>query len=100
MARLGLNIQEGLSLRHAVKHFDTYDLMDGTDATSSRGPLDSMGYEVNLRDLNSGLHAIQINTDGLPGAADPRRKGITLVGGCKLLQLSREQGRMTHGSGN
>ncbi|MEO9779564.1 MAG: gamma-glutamyltransferase [Sedimentitalea sp.] len=74
----GLNIQEALSLPHAVNRFGTYDLEDGTNATSLQGPLESLGYEVNLRDLNSGLHAIQITADGLLGAADPRREGIAL----------------------
>lgn len=74
----GLNIQEALSLPHAVNRFGTYDLEEGTAATAMQGPLEAMGYEVNLRDLNSGLHAIQINAGGLRGAADPRREGIAL----------------------
>ncbi|WP_424987930.1 gamma-glutamyltransferase [Microbulbifer sp. S227A] len=74
----GLNIQEALSLPHAVNRFGTYDLEDGTDATALKEPLEAMGYEVNLRDLNSGLHAIEITADGLLGAADPRREGIAI----------------------
>jgi len=34
-----------------------------------------MGFEVNLRELNSGLHAIEIG-EVLRGGADPRREGL------------------------
>ena len=37
--------------------------------------LEAMGYQTRIRDLNSGLHAIEIGTI-LRGAADPRREGI------------------------
>jgi gamma-glutamyltranspeptidase/glutathione hydrolase len=37
-----------------------------------------MGYKVNVRDLNSGLHAIRITKDGLEGAADPHREGAAI----------------------
>ncbi|MEY8829119.1 gamma-glutamyltransferase [Sedimentitalea sp. XS_ASV28] len=74
----GLNIQEALSLPHAVNRFGTYDLEEGTDAEKLQEPLAAMGYEINLRDLTSGLHAIEITPDGLLGAADPRREGIAM----------------------
>jgi gamma-glutamyltranspeptidase / glutathione hydrolase len=74
----GLDIQQALSLPHAINRFGTYDLEEGTAATALKGELEAMGYEVDIRDLNSGLHAIQIGADGLLGAADPRREGIAL----------------------
>jgi gamma-glutamyltranspeptidase/glutathione hydrolase len=37
-----------------------------------------MGFETNIRALNSGIHAIAIAEDGLLGGADPRREGIAL----------------------
>jgi len=40
--------------------------------------LEGLGYEVNVTELNSGLHAISIGPDGLEGGADPRREGIAL----------------------
>ncbi|MBK0325816.1 gamma-glutamyltransferase [Rhodobacteraceae bacterium F11138] len=73
----GLNIQQALSLPHAINRFGTYDVEKGTAAVDMRAELESMGYEVNMRDLTSGLHAIAIG-DGLLGAADPRREGIAL----------------------
>ena len=74
----GLDIQDAVSLPHAVNRFGTYDLEEGTDAEALAEPLAAMGYEVNIRGLNSGLHAIAITPDGLLGAADPRREGIAL----------------------
>ena len=40
--------------------------------------LKELGYKVNLQSLNSGLHAISIEENGLFGGADPRREGIAL----------------------
>lgn len=73
----GMNIQEAISLPHAVNRFGTYDVEDGTSATDLAPALEAMGFEVNVRGLNSGLHAIAIG-DGLQGGADPRREGIAL----------------------
>ncbi len=73
----GMDVQAAVSLPHAVNRFGTYDLEAGTTATNLQAPLEAMGYEVNLRDLTSGLHAISIG-DTLIGGADPRREGIAL----------------------
>lgn len=73
----GLNVQQALSLPHAVNRFGTYDLEAGTAAAEMEAALTESGYEVNIRDLNSGLHAIEIGAT-LKGGADPRREGIAL----------------------
>jgi gamma-glutamyltranspeptidase/glutathione hydrolase len=73
----GLNVQEALSLPHAVNRFGIYDLEAGTEAETFEAALTDMGFEVNIRDLNSGLQAIEIG-EGLKGGADPRREGIAL----------------------
>ncbi|WP_291726470.1 gamma-glutamyltransferase [Leisingera sp. F5] len=75
----GMNIQQALALPHLVNRFGTYDLEAGTSAEGLEEALTDMGYEVNIRDLTSGLHAIEIG-EGLKGAADPRREGIALGG--------------------
>lgn len=75
----GLNIQEALALPHLVNRFGTYDLEAGTSAEDLSEALTELGFEVNARDLTSGLHAIEIG-EGLKGAADPRREGIALGG--------------------
>ena len=76
-AAWGMDIQQAVALPHAVNRFGTYDVEAGTDAAQLAAPLADMGFKVNARDLNSGLHAIQIGA-GLTGAADPRREGVAV----------------------
>ncbi len=73
----GMDVQQAVAMPHLVNRFGTYDLEEGSDAVSFEAPLTELGYEVNIRGLNSGLHAIAIG-DGLQGGADPRREGIAL----------------------
>lgn len=74
----GMDVQAAINLPHAVNRFGTYDVEAGTEAEALKAPLEAMGFEVNVRGLNSGLHAISIGPDGLLGGADPRREGIAL----------------------
>ncbi|QMU56877.1 MAG: gamma-glutamyltransferase [Boseongicola sp.] len=71
----GMDVQQAVSMPHLVNRFGTYDLEDGTDAAAFEDALTNMGFKVNLRGLNSGLHAIQVS-ETLSGGADPRREGI------------------------
>lgn len=73
----GMNVQQAIAMPHLVNRFGTYDLEDATTATEFAEPLAGLGFEINVRDLNSGLHAIAIG-DRLEGGADPRREGIAL----------------------
>jgi len=73
----GMDVQQALELPHAVNRFGTYDLEADTAATAMEPALSELGYKVNIRDLNSGLHAIEIG-ESLKGGADPRREGIAL----------------------
>ncbi|MEP1964310.1 gamma-glutamyltransferase [Tateyamaria sp.] len=73
----GMDVQQAVSLPHAVNRFGTFDVEEDTASGELAPSLEAMGYEVNVRSLNSGLHAIAIG-DGLQGAADPRREGIAL----------------------
>jgi len=73
----GLDVQQAVSLPHAVNRFGTYDLEAGTQAEALAPALEALGYEVNVRPLTSGLHMIAIG-DRLRGGADPRREGIVL----------------------
>jgi len=73
----GMNIQEAVALPHLVNRFGTYDLEEGTAAQNLQPEMEALGYEVEVRDLNSGLHAIAIGEE-LQGGADPRREGVAL----------------------
>lgn len=72
-----MDVQQAVSLPHAVNRFGTYDLEAGTAAEALKAPLEAIGYEVKVRDMNSGLHMIELG-DSLKGGADPRREGIAL----------------------
>ena len=72
-----MDVQQALSLPHLVNRFGTYDVELGTAAEGFSDQLIELGFEVNPRDLTSGLHAIEIG-DVLIGGADPRREGIAL----------------------
>ena len=72
-------IRAAIELPHLVNRFGTYDLEAGSDAETMKTGLENIGYEVNIRDLNSGLHGISISEEGLEGGADPRREGVVIA---------------------
>ncbi len=74
----GLNAQQAVALPHLVNRFGAYDVEKGTSAHALAAPLQELGYEVNIRALNSGIHMIVLSKEGLSGGADPRREGIVL----------------------
>jgi gamma-glutamyltranspeptidase/glutathione hydrolase len=74
----GMDVQQAVAMGHLVNRFGTYDIEAGTEAQALAGPLEALGYEVKARGLNSGLHAISLDADGLAGGADPRREGVAL----------------------
>ena len=73
----GMDVQAAVSLPHLVNRFGTYDVEEGTKAEALTAPLEAMGFEVSVRALTSGLHAISLG-ETLQGGADPRREGIAL----------------------
>jgi gamma-glutamyltranspeptidase/glutathione hydrolase len=72
-----MDVQQAVAMPHLVNRFGTFDIEADTSAAGLETALTDLGYEVNLRNLNSGLHAIAIG-DTLTGGADPRREGIAL----------------------
>ncbi len=74
----GMDVQQAVAMPHGLNRFGTFDLEQGTDLAAMQGPLQEMGFEVDLSGLTSGLHAIAVGADGLQGGADPRREGIAL----------------------
>ncbi|MEL6315142.1 MAG: gamma-glutamyltransferase family protein, partial [Pseudomonadota bacterium] len=73
----GMNVQEAIDLPHLVNRFGTYDVEDGRTPASLMAALTEQGFEVNPRDLNSGLHAISLG-NALLGGADNRREGVAI----------------------
>jgi gamma-glutamyltranspeptidase/glutathione hydrolase len=73
----GMDVQQAVSSPNAVNRFGTYDLEQGTPMADRVAEFEALGYTVEVRDLNSGLHAISIG-ETLLGGADPRREGIAL----------------------
>lgn len=75
----GMDVQSAVSLPHLINRFGQYEIEEATAAERLRIPLGEMGFEVAIKGLNSGLHAIGISADGgLAGGADPRREGVAL----------------------
>lgn len=73
----GLDVQQAVSVPHAVNRFGKYDVEEGTSAEDLTEGLTGLGFEVGSRALTSGIHAISIG-ETLKGGADPRREGIAL----------------------
>ncbi|CAE6921415.1 Gamma-glutamyltranspeptidase [Vibrio sp. B1FLJ16] len=73
-----LDIQQAINQPRLLNRFGTLDIEQGTDATRLKSELEKTGFTTEVRDLNSGLHAIRITPEGLEGAADPRREGTAI----------------------
>ena len=74
----GMDVQSAIAMPHLVNRFGPYDVEAGTQAEAMIPALEAMGYEVKARDLNSGIHAIDLRGGMLRGGADPRREGVAL----------------------
>ena len=53
-------------------------LEKGTALEKLKAPLERLGHEVRIMDLNSGVHGVERIPSGWEGGADPRREGIVL----------------------
>ncbi|MEN3794162.1 gamma-glutamyltransferase [Fulvimarina sp. MAC3] len=73
-----LDPQGAASLPHLVNRFGVYDVEEDSEAADLAAPLVELGYEVTVRDLNSGLHIIEMTPEGFVGGADPRREGVAI----------------------
>ncbi|GLX80073.1 gamma-glutamyltranspeptidase [Thalassotalea insulae] len=70
-----LNPQEAINLPKVTNRNRVTTLEKGTSIEQIKSGLEAKGHKVYLRDLNSGLHAIEVTPYGLVGGADPRREG-------------------------
>ena len=71
-----LDIQTAIDMGHLVNRNHFTDIEAGTPAAELQAHLEALGNRVDLRDLNSGLHGIEIVNGQLRGGADPRREGV------------------------
>lgn len=71
-----LDIQTAIDMGHLVNRNRFTDIELGTPAARLQAPLEALGNRVKLRDLNSGLHGIEVMDGKLRGGADPRREGV------------------------
>jgi gamma-glutamyltranspeptidase/glutathione hydrolase len=71
-----LNPQEAINLPKITNRNKVTTLERGTDAEHLKEALEAKGHKVQIQDLNSGLHAIEVKGKQLIGGADPRREGL------------------------
>jgi gamma-glutamyltranspeptidase/glutathione hydrolase len=78
MAVLDWNLdpQWAVTRGHVISRNGKVDLEEGTFFDEFKVGLESLGHEINVRKLNSGLHAILAENGKLYGGADPRREGV------------------------
>lgn len=72
----GLDPQAAASLPNLSSYGRTTDIEDSAGTQSLGSALEALGHKVRRRDLNSGVHTIQVTPDGLLGGVDPRREGL------------------------
>lgn len=70
-----MDIQQAISAPNLLNRTGKYELEQNTAATEFNTPLQQLGYQTDVRDLNSGVQGIVITPTGLQGGADPRREG-------------------------
>lgn len=70
-----LDVQQAINLPRITHRNDYLALEAGTELAELKAVFEDKGYKVQVQDLNSGLHAIEVTKTGLQGAADPRREG-------------------------
>lgn len=70
--------QQALNQAHIVNRNGKTDIEQNSAALGLQAALEAKGHQITVRDLNSGLHAIQLKDGKLIGAADPRREGLAI----------------------
>ncbi len=73
-----LDPQTAINLPKVTNRNKVTTLEKETDIADLKTLLEAKGHKVSIRNLNSGLHAIEVTKNGLLGGADPRREGKVL----------------------
>jgi gamma-glutamyltranspeptidase/glutathione hydrolase len=74
----GMDVQQAVAMGHFVNRNGPTDPEEGTEAEAFAPVLEARGHEVNVREPESGLHAIHFRDGRIEGGADPRREGVAL----------------------
>mgnify|MGYP003862086745 CR=1 FL=1 len=74
-----LDPQSAINLPKVTNRNKVTTLEKHTNIEQLKTGLESKGHKVSIGNLNSGLHAIEVNKNGLLGGADPRREGKVLA---------------------
>ncbi len=70
--------QEAVNQGRISSRNGSVDIEKETEMMVFASALKSRGNSVKVRDLNSGIHVIEVESNQLIGGADPRREGIVL----------------------
>ena len=70
----GMDPQAAVEMGHIINRNGGTDLEEGTPVAEWASALEAKGHSVKVRNLNSGLHAIQLKDGKLYGGVDPRRE--------------------------
>ena len=73
-----LDPQTAINLPRITNRNKITTLEKGTAIASIKSVLEAKGHNVSVRDLNSGIQAIEVAGDELRGGADQRREGVAL----------------------
>ena len=71
-------MQEAVKLPNITHRHDLLTVEKDRVPESTVEALRALGHEVEVSDLNSGVHAISVESAGLVGGVDPRREGLAL----------------------
>ncbi|WP_448567512.1 gamma-glutamyltransferase [Thalassotalea ganghwensis] len=73
-----MDIQTAINLPKVTNRNKVTTIEQGSWLETLASGLKRMGHNVVIRDLNSGLHGIEVTSNGLIGGADPRREGVAM----------------------
>ncbi|GGK84704.1 gamma-glutamyltransferase [Amphritea balenae] len=74
-----ISLQQSFELPHVVNRNGTTELEAGTSAEQLAQPLQELGHQIKVRELNSGLHGFYRSSGGpWESAVDPRREGSAM----------------------
>jgi gamma-glutamyltranspeptidase / glutathione hydrolase len=76
----GMDPQQAVAMGHVLSRNGPAELEAGTEAAALEAPLASRGQRVQVKALNSGLHAIGIADGLLTSGVDPRHEGAARGG--------------------